>query len=256
MPASLASEIEAYEHGRIDRPPAEFIFSARSMENMKRAFTLIELLVVIAIIAILVAILMSVFATAKYAAKRAACVSNQKQLGLAWQMYSADNDERACPSYYFSLGAEIAWDFTLRGTESAPGLLGPYVTDGQLVACTVFFGNPWNRPHTGYAYNATYIGGDPPENRFPVSLSAIASPSDTALFADGGYGNPINAQNYLRAPSDPLFIAGKVHFRHVKTAVVVHPDGHVSLAKHKFRFNSSAPDVGALSADDSSYDLE
>jgi len=223
---------------------------------MKCAFTLIELLVVIAIIAILAAILMPVFASAKNAARRTACVSNQKQLGLAWQMYAGDNDERACPSYYFSQGVEIAWDFTLRGGESSPGLLGAYITDGRLVACSVFFGNPWNRPHTGYAYNATYIGGDPPNGRYPVALAAIASPSATALFADGGYGNPVNAQNYLRAPSDPLFIAGKVHFRHVKTAVVVHPDGHVSLAKHKFRFSPSAPDVGALSEDDSAYDLE
>ncbi|MEO7453158.1 MAG: prepilin-type N-terminal cleavage/methylation domain-containing protein [Fimbriimonadales bacterium] len=223
---------------------------------MRRAFTLIELLVVIAIIAILAAILMPVFASAKNAAKRTTCVSNQKQLGLAWQMYAVDNDEHACPSYYFSQGAEIAWDFTLLGSVSSPGLLGSYITDGRLVACTVFFGNPWNRPHTGYAYNATYIGGDPPESEFPVSLSAIGAPSNTALFADGGYGNPVNAQNYLRAPSDPLFIAGKVHFRHTKTAVVVHPDGHVSLAKHKFRFSASAPEVGALSEDDSAYDLE
>lgn len=223
---------------------------------MKRAFTLIELLVVVAIIAILAAILMPVFASAKNAAKRTACVANQKQLGLAWQMYAGDNDERACPSYYFSQGAEIAWDFTLSGGEPSPGLLGAYITDGRLVACSVFFGNPWNRPHTGYAYNATYIGGDAPEGRYPVALAAIASPSATALFADGAYGNPVNAQNYLRAPSDPLFIAGKVHFRHVKTAVVVHPDGHVSLAKHKFRFSPSSPDVGALSEDDSAYDLE
>lgn len=223
---------------------------------MKRAFTLIELLVVIAIIAILAAILMPVFASAKSAAKRTTCVSNQKQLGLAWQMYAGDNDERACPSYYFSQGAEMAWDFTLVGDSSTPGLLGAYVTDGRMVACSVFFGNPWNRPHTGYAYNATYIGGDAPEGRYPVALAAIASPSATALFADGGYGNPVNAQNYLRAPSDPLFIAGKVHFRHLKAAVVVHPDGHVSLAKHKFRFSSSAPEVGALSEDDSAYDLE
>jgi prepilin-type N-terminal cleavage/methylation domain-containing protein len=223
---------------------------------MKRAFTLIELLVVIAIIAILAAIMMPVFASAKNAAKRATCVSNQKQLGLAWQMYAGDNDERACPSYYFSQGAEVAWDFTLLGSQSSPGLLGAYVSDGRLVACSVFFGNPWNRPHTGYAYNATYIGGDPPEGRYPAALAAVASPSATALFADGGYGNPVNAQNYLRAPSDPLFIAGKVHFRHLKVAVVVHPDGHVSLAKHKFRFSPSAPEVGAPSEDDSAYDLE
>ncbi|HLO97943.1 MAG TPA: prepilin-type N-terminal cleavage/methylation domain-containing protein [Fimbriimonas sp.] len=60
---------------------------------MKKAFTLIELLVVIAIIAILAAILFPVFAQAKVAAKKAASISNQKQVGLGIMMYMADNDD-------------------------------------------------------------------------------------------------------------------------------------------------------------------
>lgn len=61
---------------------------------MKKAFTLIELLVVIAIIAILAAILFPVFAQAKASAKKAAAISNQKQIGLALVMYTTDNDDR------------------------------------------------------------------------------------------------------------------------------------------------------------------
>lgn len=60
---------------------------------MKKAFTLIELLVVIAIIAILAAILFPVFAQAKVAAKKAASISNQKQIGLSVIMYTADYDD-------------------------------------------------------------------------------------------------------------------------------------------------------------------
>jgi len=60
---------------------------------MKKAFTLIELLVVIAIIAILAAILFPVFAQAKTAAKKTVSISNQKQLGLALQMYTIDYDD-------------------------------------------------------------------------------------------------------------------------------------------------------------------
>jgi len=60
---------------------------------MRCAFTLIELLVVIAIIAILAAILFPVFAQAKEAAKKTTCVSNQKQLGTAFLLYTGDFDD-------------------------------------------------------------------------------------------------------------------------------------------------------------------
>src|SRR5213592_5029174 len=63
------------------------------MRWKRRGFTLIELLVVIAIIAILAAILFPVFAQAREKARGAACLSNQKQLGLAVQMYAQDYDE-------------------------------------------------------------------------------------------------------------------------------------------------------------------
>lgn len=60
---------------------------------MKKAFTLIELLVVIAIIAILAAILFPVFAQAKASAKRAANLSQIKQLGTAAAIYGSDYDD-------------------------------------------------------------------------------------------------------------------------------------------------------------------
>ena len=66
--------------------------------NDKRGFTLIELLVVISIIAMLLAILMPALGRAKEAAKRVVCLSNQRQLGLAWHVYAESNNGKLCSS--------------------------------------------------------------------------------------------------------------------------------------------------------------
>lgn len=99
---------------------------------MKRAFTLIELLVVIAIIAILAAILFPVFAQAKFAAKRAATLSNVKQVALGAFMYQGDNDD-----YYF-VGRYCAQNSSLN-----PKFSGPAYNGGALQGCSGGTSN-WN----------------------------------------------------------------------------------------------------------------
>lgn len=78
---------------------------------MKKAFTLIELLVVIAIIAILAAILFPVFAQAKLSAKRAASLSEVKQIGTSYAIYMGDNDDHMLPGWYYNRGdgVNITW---------------------------------------------------------------------------------------------------------------------------------------------------
>jgi|GEM_PF-1213502 prepilin-type N-terminal cleavage/methylation domain len=236
----------------------------RETSGGRPGFTLIELLVVIAIIAILAAILFPIFATAREKARQTPCLSNLKQIGLAWLMYAQDYDEEACPSYYYSedFRFETAWDFRMDwGTivNGVPkweyGLLGAYAKSGELHNCPSFSGNAWGRPYTGYAYNASYVGGDVFAGIPHCTLAQIEDPAGTVVLAEGGFGRPVAAQNYLRAPSDVLFQAGKVHFRHLKAATVAYADGHVKATPRMYRRNAAEPDCGALSEDDSAYDL-
>jgi prepilin-type N-terminal cleavage/methylation domain-containing protein/prepilin-type processing-associated H-X9-DG protein len=59
---------------------------------MKKGFTLIEVLVVVAIIGILSAIIFPVFSRAREKSRQATCANNLRQIALATQMYSADNN--------------------------------------------------------------------------------------------------------------------------------------------------------------------
>lgn len=60
----------------------------------KRGFTLIELLVVIAVIAVLMGILMPALSKARKQAQGAACMSQLKQWGVIWSIYTEDNNGR------------------------------------------------------------------------------------------------------------------------------------------------------------------
>jgi len=100
----------------------------------QKGFTLIELLVVIAIIAILAAILFPVFATARAKARSASCLSNVKQLGLAYLMYCDDWDE-TFPLHNYLIATDddiLGWGMTWIEWEWS---LMPYIKNENIFMC-------------------------------------------------------------------------------------------------------------------------
>lgn len=110
---------------------------AREPKASRTAFTLIELLVVIAIIAILAAILFPVFAQAREKARAITCVSNLKEIGTAFLMYSQDYDDKYPLTLYFT---DSSGNFAQTWRE----LVQPYIKNGTGGKAGAAANNQWS----------------------------------------------------------------------------------------------------------------
>ena len=211
-----------------------------------RGFTLIELLVVIAIIAILAAILFPVFAQTREKARATACMSNLRQLAIAFSTYRIDHDGK--------FPYMVRWDESRGQYWRWVNAIYEHVKNDQIFACpsnevdTDAESRPTLQaplPETSYFYCSYYLEG--------VAETDIQDTTRTIILMDGWFfpgGGGQNGANYPmfyapwadgqvmadwvnNAPSQYVdqIAVDKMH-RHNNGLNVAYYDGHVKFITH------------------------
>jgi prepilin-type N-terminal cleavage/methylation domain-containing protein/prepilin-type processing-associated H-X9-DG protein len=227
----------------------------------RRAFTLVELLVVVAVVALLAALLLPALAAAKERGRRAACLSNLGQIGVAIQLYAPDYSGRipygpVAPAFtspldlYPSTGAPTS---LLSLGSGAPVALGLMLSLGLAGQPKVLFCPSSDQPFNtatqlanvgvSQAQGSFFYRHGGNTNLFDSPTTSVGSPAHLQLdnLGNNRNGFPIRAlaldTQFLCPPGFAIYgITSSTHHRQ-QLADVLFADGHArSLANAQRHF--------------------